>query len=101
MRFASFFSGGFITAIIVNPPERRLTKRNSVNWVGLKMASFVDIVGGSENVQNYADVIYGLRHQRIAQRCDLPVFFSGGFITAMPLVTQPMSQLRPNCTELR
>ena len=31
--FASFFSGGFITAIVVNPPERRLTKRTSVQWV--------------------------------------------------------------------
>ena len=24
VRFASFFSGGFITAIVVNPPERKL-----------------------------------------------------------------------------
>ena len=30
VRFASFFSGGFITAIVVNPLERRLTKRTSV-----------------------------------------------------------------------
>ena len=30
VQFASFFSGGFITAIVVNPPERRLTKRTSV-----------------------------------------------------------------------
>ena len=33
MRFASFFSGGFITAIVVNPPERKLAKRTSVRWV--------------------------------------------------------------------
>ena len=33
MRFACFFSGGFITFIVVNPPERRLTKRTSVQWV--------------------------------------------------------------------
>ena len=26
MRFASFLSGGFITAIVVNPPERKLAK---------------------------------------------------------------------------
>ena len=32
VRFASFFSGRFITAIIVNPPERRLAKRTSVQW---------------------------------------------------------------------
>ena len=27
VRFASFFSGGFINAIAVNPPERRLAER--------------------------------------------------------------------------
>ena len=32
MRFSSFFSGGFITAIVVNPPERKLAKRTSVQW---------------------------------------------------------------------
>ena len=26
VRFASFFSGGFVTAIVVNPPESKLTK---------------------------------------------------------------------------
>ena len=31
MRFASFLSGGFITAILVNPPERKQAKRNSVH----------------------------------------------------------------------
>ena len=30
VRFASFFSGEFITAIIVNPPERKLAKCTSV-----------------------------------------------------------------------
>ena len=29
--FASFFSGGFITAIVVNPPERKLAKHTSVH----------------------------------------------------------------------
>ena len=32
VRFASFLSGGFITAIVVNPPERKVTKRTSVQW---------------------------------------------------------------------
>ena len=32
VRFASFLSGGFITAILVNPPERKLAKRTSVHW---------------------------------------------------------------------
>ena len=31
VRFASFLSGGFITAIVVNPPERKLAKRTSVH----------------------------------------------------------------------
>ena len=30
VRFVSFLSGGFITAIVVNPPERNLAKRTSV-----------------------------------------------------------------------
>ena len=30
VRFASFMSGGFITVIVVNPPESKLAKRTSV-----------------------------------------------------------------------
>ena len=30
VRFASFLTSGFITAIVVNPPERKLAKRTSV-----------------------------------------------------------------------
>ena len=30
MRFVSFLSGGFITDIVVNPPEKKLAKRTSV-----------------------------------------------------------------------
>ena len=30
VRFASFVSGGFITAVLVNPPERKMAKRTSV-----------------------------------------------------------------------
>jgi hypothetical protein len=37
VRFASFLSGGFITAIVVNPPERKLAKRTSVQSVELKL----------------------------------------------------------------
>ena len=40
MRFASFFSGGFITAIVVNPPERKLAKRTSVYWCYLSIPLF-------------------------------------------------------------
>ena len=37
VRFASFLSGGFITAIIVNPLERKLAKRTSVQWFDVLM----------------------------------------------------------------
>jgi hypothetical protein len=37
VRFASFFSGGFITAIVVIPPERKLAKRTSVQLNSLIM----------------------------------------------------------------
>ena len=30
--FASFLSGGLTTVIVVNPPERKLAKRTSVQW---------------------------------------------------------------------
>ena len=33
VHFAHFLSGGFITGIVVNPPERRLAKRTSVHWL--------------------------------------------------------------------
>ena len=33
VRYASFFSGGFITTIVVNPPERKLAKRTSVHCI--------------------------------------------------------------------
>ena len=33
MRFASFLSGGFTTMAVINPPERKLAKRTSVDWV--------------------------------------------------------------------
>ena len=35
MRFASFLSDGFVTAIVVNSPERKLSKRTSVNSLKL------------------------------------------------------------------
>ena len=33
--FASFLSGGFITAIVVNPPERKLVKRTSGQYCSM------------------------------------------------------------------
>ena len=41
MRFASFLSGGFITAIVVNSPERKLTKRTSVRCIAAALISSV------------------------------------------------------------
>ena len=34
VRFVSFLSGAFITAVVVNPPEKKLAKRTSVQWGG-------------------------------------------------------------------
>ena len=39
VRFASFLSGGFITAIVVYPPERKLTKHTSVECKNLNRFS--------------------------------------------------------------
>ena len=33
LRFASFLSGGFTTMAVINPPERKLTKRTSVQYI--------------------------------------------------------------------
>ena len=33
VRFAGFLSGGFITAMLVNPPERKLAKHTSVQCI--------------------------------------------------------------------
>ena len=44
VRFARFLSGGFITAIVVNPPERKLAKRTSVHCLG--MSYYVNFLGG-------------------------------------------------------
>ena len=32
VRFATFFSGGFTTIAVINPPERKLEKRTTVHW---------------------------------------------------------------------
>ena len=41
VRFASFFSGGFITTIEVNPLERNLAKRTSVQSTEVRFASYL------------------------------------------------------------
>ena len=41
VRFVSFLSGGFITAILVNPLERKLTKRTSVQCKKLRFDKVV------------------------------------------------------------
>ena len=40
MRFPSFLSGGFITVIVVNPPEKKLAKRTSVHCGAGAIAGF-------------------------------------------------------------
>ena len=50
MHFACFLSGGFITAIVVNPPEKKLAKRTSVQWpnlcLGLNVQPKIQILNG-------------------------------------------------------
>ena len=41
VQFASFFSGGFITAIVVNPPERIFAKCTSVHCTEVHFAIFL------------------------------------------------------------
>ena len=52
--FASFLSGGFITAIVVNPLERKLSKRTSVHlskdWYICKIVNSL--------VSNFASVLF-------------------------------------------
>ena len=41
VRFASIFSSGFITAIVVNPQERKLAKGTSVHCVSAVLDQFL------------------------------------------------------------
>ena len=52
MRFASFFSGGFITAIVVNPPERKLAKHTSVHYILILSLFEIEKLGKFENWNN-------------------------------------------------
>ena len=47
VRFASFLSGGFITAIVVNPPERKLVKRTSVQFRLITMFLYLNAISNS------------------------------------------------------
>ena len=40
LHFASLLSGGFTTMAIINPPEKKLTNRTSVQWEVLKCRDF-------------------------------------------------------------
>ena len=44
VRFASFLSGGVITAIVVNPTERKLAKRTSVQCSNLNAQPEIQIL---------------------------------------------------------
>ena len=50
VRFASFLSGGFITVIVVNPPESKLAKRTSVQSAAIPSGhyrGFWDVCSGN------------------------------------------------------
>ena len=40
VRFASWLPGGFTTMAVINPPERKLTNRTSVDWSESSMLPF-------------------------------------------------------------
>ena len=44
VRFASFLSDGFITAIVVNPPEMKLAKRTSVDRSTIQFLSIFGVL---------------------------------------------------------
>ena len=45
VQFDNFLSGRFITAIVVNPPERKLTKCTYVHW-SIKDINKIKSIGG-------------------------------------------------------
>ena len=51
VHFASFLSGGFITAIVANSPERKLAKRTSVQYLEKPGSNRVNI-----NIEIYNQV---------------------------------------------
>jgi len=53
VQFASLFSGGFITAIVVNPPERKLAKHTPVQCVKAISGIFE-----KKNMQSDQQVVY-------------------------------------------
>ena len=61
MGFASFLSGRFITAIVVNPPEMKLAKRTSV-WQGTNLPYLIHDSSNSLDFvpTNFEDVLPGM-----------------------------------------
>ena len=62
VRFASFLSSGFITAIVVNPPERKLAKHTSVHWRAWNLFFFLQAwVRSVRLVHNGRSFDFGLK----------------------------------------
>ena len=53
VHFASFLSGGFITAIVINPPERKLAKRTSVRWRALLLCNLISLINVESKLTNF------------------------------------------------
>ena len=72
MRFASFFSGGFITTIVVNQPERKLAKRTSMRssarnfMVCIKISQDFFQVKKWMRMENLPE-----KHRRFCQNCNM------------------------------
>ena len=67
VRFASFFSGWFITAIVVNSPERKLAKRTSVHWGDASMCPFLVFIRFGQVSFNYVENWSSSRHVHAEQ----------------------------------
>ena len=112
VRFGSLFSSGFITVIIVNPPERKLAKRIPVNWFIKPLLSSEDFrwkwfcscfcLGGLQGEQVVKFIAYWIsdartRGARGARGATGPqifgrsVFQPGEGILSPPITTGPLN----------
>ena len=55
VRFASFLSGGFTTMAVIDPPERKLAKRTSVNCLVYKHSKDDNLDRNTYSMSTFAD----------------------------------------------
>ena len=73
MQFANFHSGGFSTATVANPPERKQAKRTSVHYTEVCFVSFLFgefIIAIEVNPPEFKLA------ERTYVRCDVPILIA-------------------------